>query len=186
MGSGLEDHPSQKLVCVDRDGRETGRVIDRKTAHTAPGVKHLAVQILVFNSKRELVLHERPMTKVGGGVLDAPTTHVWPGETPLQAAARCLRNEYGITDRLKVSVLGGFPYSKDYGDGTCENEFCVVAFALYDGLVIPNGEEVDRIVRLQVREVVSELVSRPENFPVWLKDSVRIVKSDGEGRRLFA
>lgn len=185
MSTGLEDNPGQRLICVDFNGRESGRVIDRKTAHTAPGVKHLAIQILVFNSKGELVLHERPMKKVGGGVLDAPTTHVLSGETKEQAAARCLRNEYGITAPLRIKVLDGYSYERDYGDGSCENEFCLAAFVSYDGNVLPNKEEAVRIVRLPTKEVLQELVSRPENFPVWFKETVRLVKENPEGAKLF-
>ena len=186
MSSGLQDNPTQRLICVDRDGRETGRVVDRKTAHSTPGVKHLAIQVLVFNSKGELVLHERPMTKVGGGVLDAPTTHVLAGETPVAAAARCLKNEYGITERLEIQILKGYSYDRDYGDGSCENEFCLSAFAVYDGEVRPNKAQAVRVVNLPVKEVVQELVTRPENFPVWFRDTVRTVKADPEGGKLFA
>ncbi len=185
MSIALKDNPTQRLICVDSDGRETGRVVDRKTAHSAPGVKHLAIQILVFNSKNELILHERPMTKVGGGVLDAPTTHVLSGETKEEAAARCLRNEYGIDGRLKLKVLGGFPYDRDYGDGSCENEFCVAAFTVYDGPILPNKTEVVKVVRMPAQEALQDLVARPENFPVWFKDTIRLVKSDSEGRTLF-
>ncbi len=173
------------MICVNPDGRQTGRVVDRKTAHTSPGVKHLAIQILVFNSKKEMILQERPMRKVGGGALDSPTTHIMAGETESSAAERCLLNEYGITGRPKISILGGFSYDKDYGDGSCENEFCLAAFTIYDGIIIPNKEEVTRVVRLPALEVVQDLIFRPENFTVWLKDTVRIVKNDGEGRRLF-
>ena len=185
MSSGLQDNPTQKLICVDLTGRETGRVVDRKSAHTAPGVKHLAIQILVLNSKGELILHERSMNKVGGGVLDAPTTHVLVGETVQGAAARCLRNEYGITETLGIRVVEGFPYEKDYGDGSCENEFCLAAFALYDGGISLNRREADRIVYLPATELVRELVLGPENFSVWLKDTVRIVKADPEAGRFF-
>ncbi|MDE1865363.1 MAG: NUDIX domain-containing protein [Candidatus Micrarchaeota archaeon] len=185
MSQGLQDNPTQRLICVDHDGRETGRVVDRRSAHTAPGVKHLAVQILVLNSKGEIILHERPMTKVGGGVLDAPTTHVMAGETHMEAAVRCLKNEYGIAGRHRITILGGFSYEKDYGDGSCENEFCLAAYVVYDGIITPNGKEVPRVVRLPCPEFIQELISGPENFPPWLKDTVRIVRSDQNGGRLF-
>ena len=185
MSIALKDSPTQSLICVDPSGRETGRVVDRKTAHTTPGVKHLAIQILVFNSRKEIVLHERPMTKVGGGVLDAPTTHVLAGETHAQAAARCLKNEYGIGEGLKVSILKGFAYDKDYGDGSCENEFCLSAFVVYDGPIIANKEQVVKVVRLPAKEVVQDLIARSENFPVWLKDTVRMVMQDPDGRLFF-
>jgi isopentenyldiphosphate isomerase len=185
MGVEVIDNPTQKLVCVDIDGRETGRVVDRRTAHTSPGVKHLAVQILVFTFKKEVILHERPMTKVGGGVLDAPTTHVWPGETHQQAAARCLKGEYGINAELQIKMLKGYTYDRSYDDGSCENEFCIAGFALYDGMVFPNKDHVVKIVRMPVKELMMELVSRPEIFPVWLRDTVRIVKEDPQARRFF-
>jgi isopentenyldiphosphate isomerase len=186
MSIALKDNPAQRLICVDLDGRETGRVVDRKTAHSTPGVRHLAIQILVFNSEKELVLHERPMTKVGGGVLDSPTTHVLSGETPAGAAERCLRNEYGISEKLKVKILKGFAYDRDYGDGSCENEFCLSAFVVYDGEIRPDREQIVRIVRLPAREVVRDLIARPENFPVWFKETVRFVKDDPEGARFFS
>lgn len=179
------DHPDQRVVCVDRNGKETGRVVDRKSAHTAPGIKHLAIQVLVFNSKKEIILHERPKRKVGGNVLDAPTTHVLAGETPKEAAARCLQNEYGISGKLKLRVLSGFPYEKEYGDGSCENEFCLAAFVQYDGELRPNKEEAPKIINMKGSKVLGELVLSPENYPIWFKDTVGIVKSDSEGSNYF-
>lgn len=187
VGHVAVQHPSsasQNLICVDYSGRETERIIDRKTAHTSPGIRHLAIQIVVFDSDNEIILHERPFEKVGGGVLDAPTTHVLQGETPVQAAHRCLKNEYGIA-KAEISIVGGFAYEKDYGNGSCENEFCLAAFALYDGKIIPDKQEVVRIVRLPATEVVQELVMRPENFPPWLKGTMGLVKADILGRRFF-
>lgn len=186
MGIGLQDNPDQKLICVDASGKETGRIVDRKTAHTAPGVKHLAIQILLFNSKKELILQERQITKVGGGTLDVPTTHVLLGEKPIESAARCLENEYGIKETPDIKVLDGFSYRNEYHDGTCENEYCLAAFAVYDGPIMPNKREVERIVRLPMPEVMRELITRPENFTVWLKETVRIVRLDSDGRMLFS
>ena len=78
------------MICVNPDGRQTGRVVDRKTAHTSPGVKHLAIQILVFNSKKEMILQERPMRKVGGGALIPQQPTSWPGRRNLaQQNAAC-------------------------------------------------------------------------------------------------
>jgi isopentenyl-diphosphate delta-isomerase len=185
MSIALKDNPTQRLICVDADGRETGRVVDRKTAHSTPGVKHLAIQVVVFNSAKELVLHERPMTKVGGGVLDSPTTHVLAGETPQEAAARCLRNEYGVSERLRIRIVKGFAYDKDYGDGSCENEFCLSSFAVYDGPIRPNRDQVVKIVRLPAQEVLQDLLSRPENFPVWFKRTIGFIKADPEAARFF-
>lgn len=175
--AGLQDNPTQQVICVDAMGKETGKTIDRKTAHTTPGVKHLAIQILVFNSKNELILHRRPMKKVGGGVLDAPTTHVLAGERPIESARRCLMNEYGIKDKqIPISVLKGYSYEKDYGDGSCENEYCLAAFVVYDGKIVPNKEEVVELANVPSGKVAEEIDSGKGNYPPWFKETVSCVR----------
>lgn len=176
MSIALQDKPTQKLICVDNNGKATGKIIDRKSAHSTPGVKHLAIQILVFNSKKELVLHERPNKKVGGGVLDAPTTHILEGEKPTDAALRCLKNEYGITDKPPIQILEGYTYDRDYGDGSCENEFCLAAFTRYSGKITPNKEEVIRMVNINAEQVAKEIELDSNHYPVWFGKTVAIVK----------
>ncbi len=186
MSAGLLDNPQQQLVCVDARGKETGRTVDRKSAHTNPGVKHLAIQVLVFNAKSELVLHERPMKKVGGGVLDAPTTHVLHGETSEAAALRCLRNEYGVGNGVQVKVLGGYSYEKDYGDGSCENEYCLAAFITHSRKITPHKEHAPSIVNVPAKEVLKDIRSGSSKYPVWLKETLAIVAKDEEGKKFFA
>ncbi len=182
MSTGLLDNPTQELILVGNDGKETGRTTDRRSAHTSPGLKHLAIQVLVFNSKNELILHERPLKKVGGGTLDAPTTHILSGETKEVAALRCLRNEYGIAG-AKVEILGGFSYEKDYGDGSCENEFCLAAFCVYGGGIKEDKGHTDKIVKIPAKKVLAEIGS--EKYPVWFGETVKIVKDDSEGKKCF-
>jgi len=185
MNVKLMDHPNQEMVCVDNNGKETGQIINRKTAHMTPGIKHFAIQVLVFNTNNELILHERPAKKVGGDVLDVPTTHVLNGETPEQAARRCLKVEYNIEEKLPIKILDGFSYEKDYGDGTCENEFCLSAFTSYNGEVKPNAEHVNKIVIKPASQVIEEFDSKPELYPVWFKEVVAIVLKDEEGKKFF-
>ncbi len=185
MSVGLLDKPTQQLICVDSKGKELGKVVDRKSAHTAPGIKHLAIQVLVFNSKNELILHERPRQKVGGGVFDAPTTHILDGETKEAAALRCMKDEYGISGKVDVKVLGGFSYEKDYGDGSCENEFCLAAYATYDGEIVPNNEHAGKILNVPAKKVSKELSSGSAQYPVWLKGTLEIVMKDSQGKKFF-
>ncbi len=186
MSAGLSDNPGQRLICVDQKGNENGKTIDRKSAHTSPGHKHLAIQILVFNSKNELVLHTRPQTKVGGGVLDAPTTHILAGETKEAAAQRCLKNEYGMPQSIPVKVLGGYSYEKDYGDGSCENEFCLAAYCVFAGKIVPNREHAPEIVNVPAKQVLEGLDSNSGKYPVWLKETIRAVAKDKQGKKFFA
>ncbi len=182
MGLGLNDNPLQKMICVDKGGKATGETVNRKTAHSTPGKKHLAIQILVFTPSNELILHERPLEKVGGGVWDAPTTHVLYGETSEEAAERCLSAEYGIKG-ADVTVLKGFSYEKDYGDGSCENEYCLAAFTVFTGKIKPGKEHVGKIVNVPAKQVAKERESR--KYPVWFVETVKLVMKDSEGKKFF-
>ncbi|MCR4335635.1 MAG: NUDIX domain-containing protein [archaeon] len=183
MSKTLEDQPNQEMILVDAHGNETGYILDRKTCHSTPGIKHLAIQVLVFNANNELILHERPLKKVGGGVLDSPTTHVLNKETKEEAGKRCLNVEYGIPADVEIKVLRGFSYEKDYGDGSCENEFCLAAFISYSGEIKPNSEHAGKIVNVHAKQVLEELDS--EKYPVWFKEAVKIVAGDEKGKVFF-
>ena len=186
MSEALKDNPEQEMICVDAFGGRTGRIIDRKTAHSTPGIKHLAIQVMVFNPQKELILHERPLKKVGGGVWDSPTTHVLNGETPSQAGVRCLKDEYGIaSNEEEITVLGGFSYEKDYGDGSCENEFCLAAFAVYTGSIKPNGEHVIKLMNFPAKKVRDEIKAGSSKYPVWFVETTRIVAADFNGKKFF-
>ena len=188
MNHKLLDNPEQQLLCVDLNGRQNGKIVDRKSAHSNPGIKHLAIQVLVFTPKNDLVLHERPMKKVGGGVLDAPTTHVLKGETSEQAALRCLKNEYGIlAQKVSVSILSGFSYEKDYGDGSCENEFCLAAFCTFSGKIVPSKEHAGKIETIPAKKVLNALEAKnwELHYPIWFKETVEIVARDLKGKKFF-
>ncbi|MFX1254251.1 MAG: NUDIX domain-containing protein [Promethearchaeota archaeon] len=186
MNLKLLDNPLQQLIVIDANGKETGQIVDRKTAHITPGVKHLAIQILVFTSQKDLILHKRPSKKVGGGdVWDAPTTHVLNGETRERAARRCLRDEYGITEKIPLSILSGFSYKKDYGDGTCENEYCIAAFVVYDGEIDGNHNHVEEIKTISISQIVEEITSKSQKYPVWFNETIQIVKLDPNAQKLF-
>lgn len=184
MTQALSDNPGQQLICADAFGKETGQTIDRRSAHSTPGQKHLAIQVLVFNPKNELILHERPLKKVGGGVLDAPTTHVLKGEAAQDSAKRCIKNEYGVSN-AKISILGGFSYEKDYGDGSCENEYCIAAYCVHTGKIVPDKEHVGKIINVQAKQVLFEIKNQSAKYPVWLVDTIKIVAKDKEGEKLF-
>ncbi|MBI4210833.1 MAG: NUDIX domain-containing protein [Candidatus Diapherotrites archaeon] len=186
MSAGLLDNPNQQLICVDANGIETGAVLDRRSAHSAPGTKHLAIQVLVFNKKNELVLHERPLKKVGGGVLDAPTTHVLAGETKEAAARRCLLAEYNISKKIPIKILGGYSYEKDYGDGSCENEYCLAAYCVYPGKITPAAEHAGMVFNVKASNVARELASGSLKYPVWLAETIKLVQNDSEGKKFFS
>jgi len=183
MNEKLMDKPNQVMKLVDSNGKETNETLDRKSCHMTPGMKHLAIQVLLFNGSNELILHERPLNKVGNGGLDSPTTHILYGETSEESTKRCLKDEYGINEKIPITVLSGFSYEKDYGDGTCENEFCLAAFANYEGQINHNEEHTQKVIFVSAKKVLEEIKS--DKYPVWFKETVRIVSKDENGKTFF-
>ncbi len=180
----LEDKADQMLICVDQHGNPNGNSINRKLAHTAPGVKHLAIQIIVFDGLGNIILHNRPSRKVGGSTIDAPTTHVLINETPMLSAMRCLNDEYKISD-AKTTLLGGFSYEKIYDDNSCENEFCLVAYAICSESEIKPTKEAPKIAKMRVEDFIKDIRSKPENYAVWLPFSINLLIEDKDAKKLL-
>lgn len=175
---------SQMLIAVDQKGRPAGNV-QRWDAHTSPGVKHLAFAILVLNSKGEFILHMRPERKVGGSKLDTPVSHILSHETKNEAMQRCLKEEYGIESRVSFVHFDGFSYEKDYGDGTCENEFCLVSIAPFDGKMKPNEKEVvgGKFYYLPAKKALKEVAQNPGKYTIWFVKAIELLAKDQTGRK---
>lgn len=175
MNEKLRDRAKQKLRVTDAAGNETGETVERAKAHASPGVKHLAFIVFVVNPKSEFALHRRASSKVGEGKIDSPVSHVLAGETLEDAVHRCLQHEYGIKERLSIKNHGGFSYEKDYNDGTCENEYCLVLSVEYHGSVTPNRDEIDgKIIWMPAREAIEQSKSCPERFEAWFNLAIPV------------
>lgn len=98
------------LEWVDEHNRVVGRAT-RKEIHEK-GLRHRSVHVLVFNSAGKLYLQKRSPTKdQHPNHWDSSAAgHTAPGETPLEAAKRELREELGLTaDLVKVLDLPACP-----------------------------------------------------------------------------
>lgn len=183
----MDEKERQLLIMVDDRGRPTKGYIERWKAHLFPGIKHLAVQVLVFDAAKRLVLHHRNPVKIGGQVLDAPTTHVLRGENYESAARRCLKNEYGITAALPLTLVGGFSYgTRKDEEGRCEDEYCAVMYCQYAGRIVPNHEEaVGKVERRPFEQILKDIAKEPENYPAWFFKSVETFQSSKAAEHFF-
>ena len=177
---------SQMLFVVDEKGKPGGKFVQRGDAHSTPGVKHLAFAILVLNSKKEFVLHKRPERKVGGNALDTPVSHILANETRNEAMWRCLNEEYGIGEHVPLVHFDGFSYYKDYKDGTCENEFCLVSIAPYSGKIKPNEKEAEKIGFFPARKALQEIKKNPDKYTIWFVKAIELLSKDPMGRKYLA
>ena len=175
------------LQVVDNFGKPTGNFVERERAHEKKGIKHLSLQILVFNSKNELILHRRAESKLGGNALDIPTTHILKEETRDQAGKRCLRKEYGITIELdQIQLEGGFSYEYDFGDGTSENEYSVANIVIYDGEIIVDPEEIyEGPITKHIKEVIEEIHTNLDEYTLWFQELIKIFMNSSKSERFI-
>lgn len=121
---------------------ELGEVIGtatRKECHSGTFWLHPVVHLHVFNSKGELYLQKRSMTKdVQPGKWDtAVGGHVDAGESILEALAREVSEELGIVG-AKMQPLFVYPYRSK-----TEYELVNAYYTIYDGKITPDPSEVD-------------------------------------------
>ena len=106
----------------------------------AEGLMHRAVHILVFNSRGQLFLQKRSMTKdEQPGKWDSSAAgHVDSGEDYLDCARREIEEELGIVADGPMETLFKLPASSLTG-----NEFCCVYRYHSNGPMVLHPEEID-------------------------------------------
>lgn len=82
-------NPNQVQIAVDEEGNVTGEYATRYECHKGLGIPHLAIIVLLFNKKGELILHVRSRNKLGGGRYDCLAAHVLKGEDSESVVRRC-------------------------------------------------------------------------------------------------
>lgn len=184
MNQKLEDRAKQKMRMADAKGKETGEIAERWLCHQSPGKKHLAFLVFVINEKKEFALHRRHSSKVGENRLDSPVSHVLAEETLEEAVHRCLEHEYGISQELPIENYGGFSYEKDYGDGTCENEYCLVLSVEHGGKLLPNKDEIEgEIALMPIKKAMIESKQAPELFEVWFNLAIPVFAKSKKAKK---
>ncbi|MDE1853419.1 MAG: isopentenyl-diphosphate Delta-isomerase [Thaumarchaeota archaeon] len=159
--------PQEILILVDDDDNEIG-TDTRENCHAGKGKRHRAYTALMFH-KGKLLLQQRSGKKLlWPGAWDVSfTSHVYPGETYQQAAARRAAQELGANIGMLEDVQS-FVYFAPQGDNA-ENEFCRVLVGDFDGKITPNREEMMNVRWANVKDVVSDLKAHPDAYTPWFK-----------------
>jgi len=159
-------------VVNERDeviGRETRREVHRT------GLKHRAVHVLVFNSRGEVFLQKRSMTKDSSpGLWDSSASgHLDCGEDYDACALRELREEIGLD-------LGECPRRLFKVDACSDTgqEFIWIYQCESDGPFTLHPEEIERGEWFAPEEVGRWMCQRPQDFApafmlVWGKHAKR-------------
>lgn len=163
------------VILVDENDNPVGKA-EKMQAHT-DGSLHRAFSIFIFNSKGEMLLQQRALTKYHSGGLwtNACCSHPEPGEETAAAALRRLKEEMGFT--VPVAKLFDFVYKASFDNGLMEYEFDHVFAGNYDGAVNFNKEEVMSHCYKSMEEVEASLLLHPDKYTAWFHIAFPMIKA---------
>jgi len=95
---------NQQVILVDEHDNALG-AMDKMEAHQK-GLIHRAFSIFIFNSRGEMLLQQRALTKYHSAGLwsNSCCSHPCPGEEVKEAAIRRLNEELGFETSLKKNI----------------------------------------------------------------------------------
>ena len=158
------------LVLVDEHDNELG-TDTRENCHAGKGKRHRAYTVFLFHDGKMLLQQRSPKKLLWPGAWDVSyTSHVYPGETYQQAAARKGIQELGAKVP-QLEDVHSFVYFAPQG-ANAENEFCRVLIGEFDGNVTPNSEEMAAVRWATLEQVEEDLRTDPDSYTPWFKLSL--------------
>ncbi len=154
-GNNGHSDPDEPLVELVDDHGRTYDLVPKLEAHRPPGQLHRAISIFLVDSTGRLLLQRRASSKYHSGGLWSNTccSHPAPGEAPIAAAARRVREELGI-EPVDLAEVGTVAYRvTDPVSGLVEREWnhLFVGRVLHDPS--PDPSEVEECAAVPVDEL---------------------------------
>lgn len=170
---------NQIILVSDEQGNFTGEYIPKEVGHKGEGKRHLAITVLLYNKKGEVLLQKRKH-QVFDNIWDLTgATHPLhredgSDETFEGATLRCLEREYGIKN-VKTKNLGEFNYFAQDGE-RCENEHCAMMIGEYNGDVHLNPEVGYEYKWMPKSEFLADIEKNPDKYSKWAREGVKILQ----------
>jgi len=159
---------SKQVILVDKEDKPIG-LMPKLEAHEK-GLLHRAFSIFVFNSKGEMLLQKRALSKYHTPGLWTNTccSHQVDGEDEQEGLGRRLKEEMGlqVTHFQKAFHI---IYKAELENGLIEHELDHVYFAHSDNQPSPNPEEVSDWKYASPLEIKSDMEQRPYLYTPWFK-----------------
>jgi len=164
----------EDILLVDEDNNPVGTG-EKMEVHRR-GLLHRCFSIMIYNSKREVLLQRRALSKYHcpGLWSNACCSHPLPGDHLLLAAKRRLKEEMGISVPLKEMGVE-FIYRVKVGD-LIEYEYDHVLYGQFDGDPKPNANEADGWKWMGFNDLRNAMKSDPEAYTPWF----RLIISQGD------
>lgn len=172
----------QIILAVDEEGKFNGEYIPKMVGHTGEGKRHLAISVLIYNSKGEVLIQKRKH-KVFDDIWDVTgATHPLhkrngKDETIEEATWRCLLVEYGIKEKVPLKNLDFFNYFAKYGE-YCENEYCSIMVGEYNGPLNMNPEVGYSYKWVSEKEFLKDIEKNPKKYSPWAVEAVKLIKNN--------
>jgi len=156
-----------QVILVDSEDNEIG-VLDKMEAHIT-GQLHRAFSIFIFNTKGEMLLHQRAHEKYHSGGLwtNACCSHPQPDETIHQTLQDRLHFEMGMECPLEFAFT--FLYQANVEPNLLEHELDHIYIGVSDVIPQPNAAEVANWKYISIGQLQQELRDHPRNFTAWFK-----------------
>ena len=155
------------LILVDENDSPTG-TMEKMEVHQK-ALLHRAFSVFIFNSKGDMLLHQRASNKYHSGGLwtNACCSHPREGQQTIEAAERRLQEEMGFTIPLKKAF--NFTYKAALDNGLTEYEYDHVFIGTYDGAIDPDEDEVKDFCFVSIDEIKTSIQSHPQKYTEWFK-----------------
>ncbi len=157
----------EHVILVDEHDGETG-VMEKMEAHEK-AVLHRAFSVFLFNTRGDMLLQQRALTKYHSGGLwtNACCSHPRPGEETLAAAGRRTQEELGISPEIRHAF--SFLYKAAFDNGLTEHEFDHVFVGTWEGGLALNPEEVAAVRYVPVADIRRAMEETPDLYTVWFR-----------------
>ena len=155
------------VVLVDYQDNEIGKM-EKLEAHEK-GLLHRAFSIFLFNSKGEMLIQQRALSKYHSPGLwtNACCSHPAPNESIIQAGNRRLKEELGLSTELVEAF--NFEYRETFENNLTEHELDHVLVGYSEQNPILNKEEAKDYRWITWANLLEEIELSPENFTIWFK-----------------
>ena len=163
------------IVYCDEEGRATGTA-RKLPAHNTDTKRHLAFSVFLFNTKGEVLLQQRALTKKTwpGIWSNSCCGHVMLHEKTEAAARRRLKYELGLKVGKLDLVLPDYRYRAEK-DGVVENEICPVYVGRASAQPVPNPAEVNDVRWLDWERFVEEVSDPANGYSPWAREEVELL-----------
>ncbi len=171
----------EELIEVVTEKGEVIKVVPRSEIHGNPTLLHKVVHVLVFNSRDELLLQKRSMSKdVAPGKWDTSVGgHVNAGETIEEAVMREMEEELGIHEAVP-EYLYSYIHSNPF-----ETELVYTYKSVNDGKIHYQQDEIDEVRPWSMDEIKQNIGSGvlSDNFEHEIQTYLKYKDSRGQGAK---